>query len=121
MNLAHRHAPCVKRQNLVVKAAPAGLVLGDKLRLEHACAVAGNLNGQFVKVAFERFLAAPVASVARFVGDHLVLAVAQVAHQLGLQCPLNQSLGQLLHQTVLTNQGVGLRVVFQQGIYQVVG
>ena len=38
LNLPHRHAASVKRQNLVVEARPAGLVLGNQLRLEAAVA-----------------------------------------------------------------------------------
>ena len=41
LNLAHRHAPGVQLDDLVVKARPTGLVLGNELALEAAMAVAG--------------------------------------------------------------------------------
>jgi hypothetical protein len=36
LDLAHRHAARIQRQNLVVEADPAGLMLGNQLRLEAA-------------------------------------------------------------------------------------
>lgn len=45
LDLPHGHAASVERQNLVVEAGPACLVLGDQLRLEGAVPVAGNLDG----------------------------------------------------------------------------
>ena len=96
LNLTHRHAPCVQRQYLVVKAAPAGLGLGDNLGFERAGAVAGDFNGQFTEVTLEGFLAASVAGVASLVGHHLVLAVAEVIGHFGLQGQFNQGLGELL-------------------------
>ena len=121
LNLAHRHAAGVERQYLVVKAAPAGLVLGDELGLERARAVAWDFNGQGAKVAFECFFAAPISGVASFIGDHLVLVMTQVVGHLGLKCPLDQGLGQLLQQAVLAYQIFGLFVVCQQCVNQVSG
>jgi hypothetical protein len=45
LNLTHCYAPCVQRLNLVLKAAPTSLVLGDNLRLERTDPVAGDFNG----------------------------------------------------------------------------
>ena len=41
------------------------LVLGHDLRLEAAVSVAGNLDGQFAKLALERFAALAVSGVAQ--------------------------------------------------------
>jgi hypothetical protein len=121
LNLTHRHAPCVQRQYLVVKAAPAGLVLGDDLRLERASAVAGDFNGQFTKVAFEGFLAASVAGVAGLVGHQFILAMTQVVSHFGLQRAFNQGFGELLEDAVLANQVFRFLVVRQQASISSVG
>ena len=85
LNLAHGHATGVQRDDLVVKAAPAGLVLGDELRLEAAVAVSGHLDRQFAEIAYEGLLAFAVAGVATGVGNCLVALVTQVFGQLGVQ------------------------------------
>lgn len=97
------------------------MVLGDDLALKGASAVGWNLNGLGTKVAFEGLLGAPIAGVAGIVGDQLVFVVAQVLGQFGLQCSLNQGLGQLLQEAVLTNQDFGLFVPHQKGVNQLVG
>ncbi len=66
-------------------------------------------------------MAAAIACVASLVGDQLVLAVTQVVRHLGLQCPLDQGLGQLLQEAVLAYQVLRLFVVRQQCVNQVVG
>jgi hypothetical protein len=58
LDFPNRHAPGVERQDFVVKARPAGLVLRNQLRLEGAVAVAGYLYRQFAKVALPRASAA---------------------------------------------------------------
>jgi hypothetical protein len=65
--------PGVKRQNLVVKARPAGLVFGNQLRLEGAVAVTGNFYRQFAELPFERLPALPVARIAGRVLYRLIL------------------------------------------------
>jgi len=82
-------------QYLVVKASPAGLVFGNKLRLKAGEPVATNLNWQFTELAFEGFLAATVAGVARWIGDGFVLAVSKVFGHLGFERTLDQTLGEL--------------------------
>ena len=104
LDLAHGHAAGVERQDLFIEASPAGLVLGDQLRLEGAVPVAGNFNRQMAEVAFERLLALAVAGVASSVGDQFVLAVAEMLGQFGIERLLDQQLGQLLEQAVFTNQ-----------------
>lgn len=113
LNLTNCHTPCIQRQYLVVKAAPAGLVLGDDLRLECSSSVAGNFNGQFTEVTLEGFLAAPVAGVTGLGGHQFILAMTQMVSQLGLQCAFNKGFGKLLEDAVLANQILRLFIVCQ--------
>ena len=48
------HSPGVKRQNLVVKTPPAGLMLRDELGLKGPMPVPGNLDGQLAQFPLER-------------------------------------------------------------------
>ena len=121
LDLAHRHAAGVQRQDLVVEAGPAGLVLGNQLRLEAALAVAGHLDRQRAELALERLAAAAVAGVAGRVGHRRMPVVAEVLGHLGVQRLLHQQLGQLLEQAVLADQVLGLLVVRQQAGQQLVG
>lgn len=50
LNLTYRHATGVQRDDFVVEPCPAGLVLGNELRLKAAVAVAGYLDGQFAEI-----------------------------------------------------------------------
>ena len=121
LDLAHRHAARIQRQDLVVEADPAGLVLGDQLRLEAAKAVARDRDRQCAELALERLAAAAVAGVADRIGHRLVAVVAEVLGHLGIKCLLDQPLGQLLEQAVLTDQVFRLLVVRQQAGQQFVG
>ena len=78
------------QDRLVVKAAPAGLVLGDELRLECAVPVAGNLDRQFAEVSFQGLVAFAVAGVAGRIGDRLMLGVAQLLGHFRFQRTLHQ-------------------------------
>jgi hypothetical protein len=73
LDFPYRHATRVQRQNLVIKAGPAGLMFGNELRLEAA-----------------------VAGVAAFIGHGFMLVVAQVRSQFGLPRTLHNGLGELL-------------------------
>ena len=77
------------------------MVFGDDLRLARVGSVARDFNGQFTKVTLEGVLAAPVAVVARFAGNHLVHVVDKVVGHFGLQCPFNQGLGGFLWVAIL--------------------
>ena len=96
-------------------------MLGHDLRFEAAFAVTRNLDRQFAELALECLAAAAVASVAAGVGHRRMPFMAQVRGHLHVQCPLDQSLGQLLQQAVLANQVLGLLVAGQQLIQQLVG
>ncbi|KXB32585.1 hypothetical protein AT959_02580 [Dechloromonas denitrificans] len=114
--LANRHSSGVERQNLVVKAAPAGLVLRNQLRLERAVAITGNLNGQFAELTLQGLPALAVAGVAGRILHRLILAMAEVVGHLRFQRLLDQQLGQLLEQPILANQVFRLAVVSQQAV-----
>ena len=75
LNFAHRHAAGIQRQNLVVKAGPAGLMFGNELRLETAVAIPWDLDGQGTEIALERLGTATAARVTAVVGNGLMLVV----------------------------------------------
>lgn len=121
LDLAHRHVAGIQRKDLVVEARPAGLVLLDDLRIEGAMPVARYLDGQFTELALEFLLAETVAGVAHPIADRLMLVVAQVVGQLGIQRTLDQLLGQLLEDAVGTDQVFRLLIIGQKLIQQFVG
>ena len=82
--LTHCHATGVQRQDLLVEAVPAGLVLGDELRLEAAIAVAEDFDRQFAELALEHLAALAVTGIACGVGDSLVLGVTEMGFHFGL-------------------------------------
>lgn len=45
LDFTHCHAAGIQRENLVIKARPAGLMLGNDQRLEAAFTVTGDLDG----------------------------------------------------------------------------
>jgi hypothetical protein len=92
LNLANRHAAGVERDDLVVKAAPAGLVFGDQLGFEGAMAVARHLDGQLTELTLERFAPLAVAGIAAGIDDRLMLRMAQMLGKLGIQRLLYQQL-----------------------------
>jgi hypothetical protein len=119
--LAHRHATGVQRDDLVIEPIPAGLVLGNQMGLEAAVAVTGHLNGQLTEIALERLLALAVAGVTAHIGNGFVALVAQVLSELGVQCPLDQQLGQLLEQAAVADEVFRFLVVGQQAGQQFFG
>ena len=94
--LAHRHAAGVQGQYFVVESRPAGLVLGDELGFKAAVAVARNFYRQFAEFTLELLATAPVAGVARSIGDWLVFVIPKVRCHLGLQSTFYNGLGELL-------------------------
>ena len=114
LDLAHRHAAGVQRQDALVEAVPAPLVLGHDLRLEAALPVARHLDRHLAEVTLQHLAALAVAGVALGVADRVVLLMAQVLGHLGFQRPLHQQFGQLLEQAVLADQVFGLLVVGHQ-------
>src|SRR5471032_1151811 len=118
LDLPHAQASCVERDDFLVEAGPAGLVLDDDLRLERPLAVAGNVQRQRAESARGGLGAMAVAGVGGAVGHLAALVVAQVAGHLDLQGALHQHLGELLEQAVFADQVFGLLVVGQQAVGQ---
>jgi hypothetical protein len=71
-------------------------MLPHDLRLKLAFAVARNLDFDFSKIAFQFLPASPIPRVAAAAAFWLVLFVAQVVGQLGVQRSFYQRLRQLL-------------------------
>ena len=116
LHFTHGHATGIQRQDILVEAVPAGLVLGDELRLEAAIAVTGYFDRQFAELALERFAALTVAGVACGVVDRLVLGVTGVRFHLGIQRSFNECLGELLEQAVLAYQIFRFLIARQQAV-----
>jgi hypothetical protein len=120
LNLPNGHATGLQEQVLVVKANPAGLILGPDLRLKAGMSVTGEVDGQLTKAAFERLFAFAVGGVASGVGNAGFLGVAQVLGHLGLQGMLDQALGQLLEQVVYSDEVFRLFVASEELVVQFV-
>ena len=75
LDLAHGHAAGVERQDLFSETGPAGLVLGNQLRLEGAMPVTGNCDRQLAELAFECLSTLAVVGVAGGISHQFVLAV----------------------------------------------
>ncbi len=118
LDLAGRHPARVHRDDLVVEAGPARLPLGHDPGLEGRFAVAGRLQLQLAEVALQGFRAFPVARVAPVVARRVVLLVAQMIAEFGFQRPFQEGFGQLFEQTVLPDDILGLLVVGEQLINQ---
>jgi len=98
------HPSGIERKNLVIKAGPAGLVLGDELGFESGVAIARHFNRQFAEFALEYRPAFAIAGVAGGISNRLASGVAQVLGHLGLQPSFHQGFGEMLEQPVLANQ-----------------
>src|SRR4051794_13763981 len=93
-DLAGAHAPRVHRDDLVVEAGEAPLVLGDQLRVEARLPVAWYRQLDPARVGDDGLAAVPVAAVA---GS---LLTAEVVVHLGVQRPFGERLLQLVEQAV---------------------
>jgi hypothetical protein len=120
LNLPHGHATGIERQDLFIKACPAGLVLGNDLWLKAAVTIPRDFYEQFTKVAFEGLLALAVTGVVSRGGNGVVLGVAQVFGHLRLQGAFHQFLGEQLEQAVLTDKVFRASVVSQKAVDQFV-
>ena len=118
-DLAGRQAARIQRENLIVEAFKASLVLGDDLRLEGGVAVARHGNGEGAEVAFEGLGGLAVAGVAAFVAFGVVLGVAEVMGEFGLHGAFEQGFGELLEQAIFAEHVVGLFIVLEQFVNQI--
>ncbi|MNE31938.1 hypothetical protein D3C80_1255290 [compost metagenome] len=108
----------VERNDLVIEACPAGLMLGDQLRLEGGLTVARDVERQFAEVALQGFTAVTVARIGGSVGDRCAFVMPQVFGHFGFKGPLDQHLGELFEQAVFTDEVFGLFVIAQQAVGQ---
>jgi len=95
-------------------------MLLDDLRLKGPVSIPRRLQRQLPKRSFDRLGRLAVTRVAAVVPGRVVLIVADVLSHLRGHCSLQQLLRQLLQQPVFANQVLGLFVVLQQIVYQLV-
>src|SRR5947208_15291252 len=101
LDLARAHAACIHGQDLVVEARKPSLMLANDLRLEVPHAIPGNFDLDFTKIPHYRLAARPVSRVAATATLGIVLFVAYMVGELGIQRSFDQRLRQLLEQSVL--------------------
>ena len=95
--LAHRHAACVHRNDLVVKAGKAALVPADELGLKRALAVARDVNAQGTAIGQHRLGTLAIAVIGRSAFRlELARCVTQVMAHLGAQRALKNRFLELL-------------------------
>jgi hypothetical protein len=111
LSLTYGHAAGVQRDDLVIKASPAGLMLGYELWLKATFTVTRNIDGSFAKLALEGLLAFTIARVATGIANHCVFIMAKMVSHLSLQGAFDECFGELFEQTVLTNQVFWLFIV----------
>lgn len=114
LDFARRHPACVHRQNLVVEAGKPRLVLGHRLRLECAIAIPGHRDLGLSELALDGLPRRAVAGVAAAPARRIVLPVAQMAGQPGVERPLDHSADELFQQPLLANPILRAPAVAQQ-------
>jgi hypothetical protein len=90
LDVARAHAARVHRNDLVVEARPAALVLGQNLRLEAPVAIARHPDLHRAEITLHSFPAVPVAVVAAAAPFRLPFFVSEMMRQLGIHGPLQQ-------------------------------
>jgi hypothetical protein len=99
-DVADAHPAPVHRDDLVVEAVEATLVLAHDLRLEAALAVARLLDPHAPVPGVDRLRRRTVSRIARPAGRSLSMLVAEMLAQLGRHRPLHKPLRQPLQQAV---------------------
>ena len=100
-DLAGAHAAGVHRNDLLIEAGKATLVLGDQLRIERCLAVARDIQLNSAGLSRHRFAAVAVAAVAG-------LVIRQVMIHLRVQRPLGKRLLQIVEQSVGIESRLGI-------------
>ena len=121
LDVAHAHAAGVHRDDLVIEAGKATLVLRDQLRFEGPAPVARDLELDLARVRDDRLLAVAVAMVAARLSATpraRCLALEVLVH-LGVEHPFCQRLLDLGHQTFGGKDLLRIRAL-QQLIHQFV-
>jgi hypothetical protein len=116
--LALRHAPRVERDDLLVEPVEAGLPFLDELWLELRRAVTRHVDLHLPALAAHSFRCGAVAGVDRVVAGSVVLLVAEVMRQLSVEGAFDERFSELLEQSVLTKQVIGLLVILEQFVEQ---
>jgi hypothetical protein len=94
------------------------LVLRDDPRLEAAVAIARRFQIQLAELAFQFLPAAAISRIAAVVARRVVLLVADVLCQFGVERTLQQRLRQLLEKAVLACDLFGILITLQQRVDQ---
>lgn len=103
LDFTHRHATGIQRDDLVIKAHPASLMLGNDLWLKTAFTVTGDLDRQFSEFTFQGLTAFTISGIASGIGYSFVLIVTKMLGYFCLQGTFNQRFGELLEKTILTD------------------
>ena len=114
LDIAHRHATRIERQDAIVEAVEAALALGHDHRFEAAVAIARHRKRHLAVLGQYRLVRMAVAAVARAPARRVALLVAQVLAQLGAQRTLQKRLLQLPEQPVVAQQVFRRLVIGQQ-------
>lgn len=100
-------------------------MLGDEGGLEGAVAVARDLDGELALVAADGLAAVAVASIGWAFrgnsGGRLMLFVAEVGGEFGVEDAVDKALFQLSEQAIGTGQVAGLLLVFKDLVEESVG
>lgn len=107
LDFAHAHAPRIKRENLIIKTLPVGLVLFHQLRPKAAIPVTGNGHGHFAGFSFEGFSACLIAGIPRGVAYPAMLFMTKAVRHFRIQSPFHDLPGQLLQDAVLPSKSSG--------------
>jgi hypothetical protein len=92
LNLAHRQAARIERNDLVVEAGEAALVFANELRLERALAIARHLDWHRAVVGQHGSATGPIAMIGHQLGLGGAWRVTQMVAQLGAEGALDQRL-----------------------------
>jgi hypothetical protein len=103
---------------LSICAFQTALALFDQLRLEAALPITRHLNFKMPLLAFERFLALPIARIAADVPLASMFWIAKVRVEFRFQATFKHCLGQFFEQATFSQDVLGILVLFEQSINQ---
>lgn len=103
LDFTRRHATGIQREDLVIRARPAGLMLGNDQRLEAAFTVTGDFDGSLTEFTFQGLTAFTISGIAGGITYRFALIVTKMLGHFCLQGTFNQRFGELLEKTMLTD------------------